>query len=320
MKEEDAYRWFMRARWPSTKGVPCCPTCGVIGSYAIRRRRFRCKEDACRKEFSVTSGTILHSRKLDFRTLVIAFALSAHSAKGLAALLAKREMAVAYSTAFVLLHKLREAVAAERRDIKLDGTVEMDAMFVGGHVRPANAKVDRVDRRLAENQSGKRMAVMAMRERSIKSRTLAAAVLGEQADIAWKLVRDHADRTAVLRADQHPAYDELVGLNPLVRNDHGTAFVVEPGASTNQVESFFSRVRRAEIGVHHRISGKYLDWYAADLAAREDRSRVDSRTHAKAMLALALAHPVSRDMCGYWQRKNKKSRQLVAWSPVEPPP
>lgn len=74
-------------------------------------------------------------------------------------------------------------------------------MFLGGYVRWANVKADRVDRRLAENQSGKRMAVMAMRERSIKSRTLAVAVPGEQADVAWKLVRDHVARTAVLRAD-----------------------------------------------------------------------------------------------------------------------
>ena len=319
MKEEEAYRWFMRARWPSTGGVPCCPACGIIGAYPIRRRRFRCKEDICRKEFSVTSGTILHSRKLKFRTLVMAIALSVHSVKGKAALLAKRELAVHYTTAFVLLHKLREALAAEREDMTLGGTVEMDAMFLGDYVKPKNVKAERVDRRLAENQSGKRMAVMAMRERTLSSRTVAAAVPGEQVDVAWHLVKNHVARTAELRADQHPAYDELVGLNPLVRNDHGTAYVVEPGASTNQVESFFSRVRRAEIGIHHRISGKYLDWYAADLAWREDHSRTDFRMQAKTVLASALGHGVSRDMCGYWQRTNKKSQQLVAWSPIKPP-
>lgn len=111
-----------------------------------------------------------------------------------------------------------------------------------------------------------------------------------------------------------------MGLNPLVRNDHGTAFVVEPGASTNQVESFFSRVRRAEIGVHHRISGKYLDWYAADLAWREDHSRVDPRAQAKAVLAHALGHPISRNMCGYWQRTGKRNEKLVGRNPLTPRP
>ncbi len=92
-----------------------------------------------------------------------------------------------------------------------------------------------------------------------------------------------------------------------------------PGASTNQVKSFFSRVRRAEVGIHHRISGTYLDWYAADLAWREDHSRVDPCTQAKMVLASALGQGVSRDICGYWQRTNKKSQQRVAWSPVKPP-
>ncbi|MEH2469243.1 hypothetical protein V1281_001504 [Nitrobacteraceae bacterium AZCC 2161] len=43
------------------------------------------------------------------------------------------------------------------------------------------------------------------------------------------------------------------------------------GVSTNIIESFFSRVRRSYRGIHHRFSLKYMDWYAAELAWREDR-------------------------------------------------
>lgn len=314
MKEADAYRWFMRARWPSTQGVPCCPECGCIGASNLAKRRFQCRARECLKRFSVTSGTIFASRKLPFRTLVLAIAVSVHSVKGKAALQLKRELAVDYKTAFVLMHKLREALAAERVDIKLDGVVEMDAMYVGGHIKPKNKAVDRVDRRLAENQNGKRMAVMTLRQRG--GRTLSAAVPGERSDVAWHLVKKHVAKTAELRADQHSAYDELVGLNPLVRNDHSVAYVVERDASTNQAESHFSRLRRAEIGIHHHISGKYLDWYAADLAWREDERRTDYRTQAKVVLRSMLAHPISRNMAGYWQRNQKSKESLVGWSPM----
>ena len=58
------------------------------------------------------------------------------------------------------------------------------------------------------------MAVMALRERKDGGRTLAAAVPGEQASVAWHLVRNHVLKGAELRADQNPAYDELVGLHP----------------------------------------------------------------------------------------------------------
>ena len=57
-----------------------------------------------------------------------------------------------YKTAFVLAHKLREAVGAADKGKKVSGEVEIDGMYTGGHVRPANYKQDRKDRRLAENQ------------------------------------------------------------------------------------------------------------------------------------------------------------------------
>ena len=316
MKEEDAYRWFMRARWHDNKGKPYCPVCGNLDVRSIRRKRFRCTAAECGREFSVTSGTIFANRKLSFRILVMALALSVHSVKGKAAAQLKRELGVDYKTAFVLLHKLREAIAAEREQVELQDVVEMDGMYVGGHVRPANRVEDRVDRRVAENQTGKRMAIIALRERGPGNRTLAVAAPEERGDVAWHLVKNHVQEGAGLRADQHKSYDELVGLASMVRNDHGVAYVESADASTNQAESFFSRARRAEIGIFHRMAGKYLDWYSADVAWREDRRRTDFRSQAKLMLRSAMAHPVSRNMAGYWQRKGKAQQRLVGWSPL----
>jgi len=314
MGEEEAYEWFKSARWPATGGEPTCPKCGCTDANDRPGRRFRCKD--CQAEFSVTSGTILASRKLSFQTLLRAIVLSVQSVKGKAACQLKRELGVDYKTAFVLLHKFREAIAILRRALRLDGTVEIDGMYVGGHLRPKNRKEDRVDGRLAENQTGKREAVMAMRERGPGGQTLAAAVPDERADVARHLTGNHVVPDAGLRADQHAAYDNLAGPNRLTRNNHSKAYVETPDASTNQAESLFSRLRRAEIGIHHRIAGKYLDWYAADVAWREDRRRTDFREQAKAVLAAALAHPISRDMAGYWQRTRKRYTALVAWNPL----
>ena len=323
MSEDQAYAWFKLARWASTGGEPTCPQCGCIGAYERGNRRFRCKEKVCEVEFSVTSGTVLASRKLSFRTLLMAIALSVLSVKGKAACQLKRELAVDYKTAFVLPHKMRESIAVLRRDLKLDGIVEMDGMYLGGHLRQKNRKENRVDGRLAENRTGKREAVLAMRERGQGGRTLSAAVPEERADVAWHLTKNHVERGAGLRADQHPSYDELCGLNEIVRNNHARAYVEAADASTNQAESHFSRLRRAEIGIHHRIAGKYLDWYAADVAWREDRRRTPFDEQAQSVLASALNHPVSRDMAGYWQRDGKRRTPLMAWNPLRgmgPPP
>ena len=78
MDEEAAYEWFKQARCPSAGGEPTCPECGLIGATPRRRRRFRCRAKVCAAEFSVTSGAILASRKLSFKTLLLALALSVH--------------------------------------------------------------------------------------------------------------------------------------------------------------------------------------------------------------------------------------------------
>ena len=75
------------------------------------------------------------------------------------------------------------------------------------------------------------------------------------------------------------------------------------GACTNQAESFFSRLRRAEMGQHHHISGKYLGAYAREMAWREDTRRKANGTLHGLVAASALGHPVSRIWAGYWQRK-----------------
>jgi hypothetical protein len=85
------------------------------------------------------------------------------------------------------------------------------------------------------------------------------------------------------------------------RINHRVAFSLD-GASTNQAESYFSRLRRAELGQHHHISGKYLPAYAIEMAWREDnRRRANGSLHEMTAMA-ALGHPVSRVWAGYWQR------------------
>ena len=73
-------------------------------------------------------------------------------------------------------------------------------------------------------------------------------------------------------------------------------------ACTNQAESFFSRLRRAEIGTHHHIAGPYLSAYANEMAWRENNRRVSNGEQYLAMVGAAMAHPVSRQWKGYWQR------------------
>ena len=194
--EDKAFETFCKLRWHETDGSPVCPHCGSLAHYKTARRRFACKD--CRKQFSVTSGTILASRKMSFVDLLAALCIIANAAKGVSALQLARDLCCQHKTAFVLAHKIREALAAETKGMSLFGEVEVDGMYNGGHIRPANLAEKRVDRRLAEHQTGKRRVVVAFRQR--KGRTLMHVVKheAEGVDIAKRVV----DRLAVIQS-QH---------------------------------------------------------------------------------------------------------------------
>ena len=296
MGEDKAYETFRRLRWPETDGDAVCPRCGCVESYDISsRRRFKCV--ACHHQFSVSSGTIFASRKLSFTDLLAAIVIFVNGAKGIAALQLSRDLDVQYKTAFVLSHKLREAMAREQIGRKLDGIVEMDGGFFGGYVKPENRKEDRKDRRLKANSSGKRECVVVMRER--KGRSLAFVVANE--GDACPIVRDRVGTLATIYADEGTGWDALHAGWDTRRVNHSVAFMDE-GVCTNQAESYFSRLRRAEIGTHHHIAGPYLNAYANEMVWREDHRRVANGNQAALVGHAAMASRQSRSWAGYWQR------------------
>ncbi len=296
MGEEKAYETFRAMRWPETDGEAVCPRCGCVESYDIpTRRKFKCV--ACHHQFSVTSGTIFASRKMSFTDLLAAIVIFVNGAKGVAALQLSRDLSCQYKTAFVLTHKLREAMAREQMDRTLNGTVEIDGAYFGGYVKPENVKADRKDRRLAQNRTGKRMCVVIMRERNGKSLPFVVRNEGD----AVPYVRDHVGTLATIHADEGTGWDALHAGWDTKRVNHSIQFMDE-GVCTNQAESYFSRLRRMEVGTHHHIAGPYLHQYAREASWREDNRRVDNGMQAAMVLDAAMGARVSRNWKGYWQR------------------
>jgi ISXO2 transposase-like protein len=114
-------------------------------------------------------------------------------------------------------------------------------------------------------------------------------------------VRQRIARGSTVYADDANHWDVLHARFKTKRINHSEAYSAN-GASTNLAESFFSRLRRAEIGTHHHIAGPYLASYAAEMDWREDRRRVSNGEQYLAIVTAALHHPVSRQWKGYWQR------------------
>lgn len=294
LTDAEAFRTFKECRWEG--GEPVCPKCGSVAVYTYAARRiFKCK--ACCRQFSVTSGTIFASHKLPLRDYLAAIALFVNGAKGVSMLQMSRDLNVQYKTAFVLCHKLREAMASKQLTFTMEGEVEIDGAYFGGTIRQENNVEQRIDRRLARHQTGKRRAVVVMRER--RGKTLPMVFKSEAESV--RTIAERVAPGAKVYADEASVWDQLHAIFDVKRINHSVAFS-DQDACTNQAESFFSRLRRSELGVHHHFSPQYLHQYAGEMAWREDHRRVSNGDQFKAVASAAMALPVSRAWKGYWQR------------------
>jgi ISXO2-like transposase domain len=158
-------------------------------------------------------------------------------------------------------------------------TAEVD----GGYVKPANVKAHGRDRRFAGNQNGKRKVVVIVRERDGNS---VPAVFNSESQAA-SFIRARIAKETVVHADEAASWDNLHERFEVKRIKHQEAYSLY-GACTNMAEEYFSRLRRAEIGIHHRIAGAYLLRYAQESSWREDNRRVSNGDQVNRVAALAL--------------------------------
>lgn len=306
LSEEDAHSVFAKLRWPETDGKPVCPGCGFKKCYILKTRNtFKCA--ACFKQFSVTSGTILHSRKKDLRDYLFAIAKYVNGAKGHSALELRRDLGVAYKTAFVWLHKIREAIDTQLSQLVLFGEVEVDGAYFGGYERPPN----RGRRgRYSKKRWKTKECIFALCQRNGPS--VATVISGEKRDEVEPIVKRHVATRycnqlgevtlTTLYADEAACYNILAAHYDLKRINHGNEYSNHE-ACTNQAESFHARVKRAEKGQYHRISGGFLQRYAQEMAFRTNKRRTDNATIVFELIELMMSSSISREWKGYWRNR-----------------
>ncbi len=312
MTEEEAHELFKQIRWEENAGNPICPHCGSRHKiYWVKSKKaWKCAR--CTKRFSVTSGTIFAHHKLLLKDYLAAIVIFANSVKGISASQLCRDLDVQHLTAFVLSHKIREALVNFRDTSLLEGEVEIDGAYFGGYVKPKNKKEDRIDRRLAENQNPNKRCVMVIRERSQTPELKGAArtvtfIVKEENQAATQRI----DSDASIHADQHASYDLLHSKFDVKRVNHDKEYKnKDTKACTNLAESYFARFTRCFVGQHHRMSPVYLPYYAQEIAYREDTRRKSNGDIVIDILSKALKSPTSKELCGYWQGNHRKVELL----------
>jgi len=323
LSDQEAWELFRDIRWADNDGNPECPHCGNDEKhYFIKTRSiWQCAD--CRKQFGILTKTVFAHRQLPLQDYLAAIAIYSNGAKGVSMLQLSRDLDVQYKTAFVLAHKIRESIykieKENEAEEKLDGQVEVDGAYFLNKVRPANVKADRIDRRLARHQKASKSCVFTIRQRgegkhaATKTRTF--VIKTEEMGAVDALIRRAVESHAHITADSAKAYDNLTSYMASVARVNHTVNYVDPetGASTNQAESFFSRMRRGYLGQHHRMSVKYLPEYAAEFGFREDTRRMANGDIFAEVVGRVSSNRggESSNWVGYWQGRKKAEVVLV---------
>jgi transposase-like protein len=288
-----AIAYLERLRWPNG---PVCPHCGEgeRKHYHLKtqsketRKLWKCA--ACRKQFTVTVGTIFEDSHITLDKWLLAFHLLCSSKKGMSALQIQRMLRLgSYKSAWHMLHRIRWAMAQPAFTTKLSGTVEVDETYVGGTARRSNRRqykpLDPIapDKRLKKTGRGSDKApVVALVERGGEVRSMRVANV--TAKTLGGVIRDHVARDAHLRTDSFPSYrkvgteyasHEVVNhMDEYVRGD----------AYTNTAENFFSILKRGINGIYHHVSEEHLHRYLSEFDFRYNARHVSDAERTRLAL------------------------------------
>jgi transposase-like protein len=264
-------------RWPDG---PYCPHCGNVDQARIRPMKgkahrpglYNCRE--CRKQFSVTVGTVFERSKVPLNKWLMATYLLSASKKGMSAHQLHRTLGVTYKTAWFMFHRIREAMRIDTANAEPMGgqgkVVEADETY---HGKTKETRTQSVDGRVKYQNKGRGPAnkrpVIALVERGGKARSF--HVHAATFDVVEKIVSQNIDKESRLHTDESRLYSvskvpTMVAEHESVK--HSADEYVRGDVYSNSVEGYFSIFKRGMKGVYQHCSEKHLHRYLAEFDFR----------------------------------------------------
>jgi transposase-like protein len=247
-------------RWNNN---PICPHCGNEKVYEYKNGRlFKCAK--CRKQFTVKVGTIFEDSKIDLQKWLVAVYLITSHKKGISSLQLSRDISVTQKTAWFMLHRIRYAVRTKSFNEPLKNIVEADETYIGGKEKNKH-QVKRISGTQGRSLDTK-TAVFGMLERDGEVRT--EKVNDVTSSTLGNILSTNVIKGSTIMTDEWKAYTKLhISYNHQVVK-HNTGEYVIGDCHTNNIENFWSLLKRGIVGIYHWTSTKHIDRYLDEFEFR----------------------------------------------------
>jgi transposase-like protein len=283
--EDAAYTYLEKLRWPNQ---PVCPHCGSINDHYFltpkgdgrktrtgsisARRVWKCKD--CRKQFSVTTGTIFHGTRVSLRIWIFVLFEMAANKNGLAAREVARKYGLPPKTAWLMTQKIRAAMG-NRAPHMMTGTFVADETWIGGdpmndHHRKPEVEPARFEpgTKRPHQRTAKTPVLCLINADTHESHTTVVT------DVTGDTLREHIAEhvhmdSSVLMTDESTSYGRFS--SEWLRHEtvnHSVGEYVRGEVSSNMAENFFSQLKRSLDGTHHSISKEHMNRYLGEFDFR----------------------------------------------------
>jgi transposase-like protein len=241
----------------------------------IRAGLRQCVE--CKKQFTVTVGTIFEDSHIPLRKWLVAWYLLCSSKKGISSLQIQRMLGLgSYRTALFMMHRIRYALKHPSFDQKLPTSdknpVEVDQTYIGGKCKPMSNK---------GKQDGGCRAVE--RGGNVRSQVMERV----KAEKLRKFVSENVAPFSYVNTDDHLGYRHLDRKYEHGIVKHGAKEYVRGDVHTNTIEGFFSLLKRGVVGTFHQVSRKHLPLYLAEFDHRYNTRKTTDGERTIAGLQMA---------------------------------